>query len=80
MGEFFLQHFFAMDREEMTFNRAERSCVYRAAGSVIFVAHSCCVPEPRRPKRFVQDDGKSIPLDMLYPHQAPRLALERGAA
>lgn len=30
-GEFFRQYFFAMDREEMPFNRAERSWVYRAA-------------------------------------------------
>ena len=31
MGEFFRQYFFSMDREEMPFNRAERSWVYRAA-------------------------------------------------
>lgn len=31
LGEFFRQHFFAMDREELPFNRAERSWVYRAA-------------------------------------------------
>jgi len=31
MGKFFRQYFFAMDREEMPFNRAERSWVYRAA-------------------------------------------------
>lgn len=31
LGEFFRQYFFAMDREEMPFNRAERSWVYRAA-------------------------------------------------
>jgi len=30
-GEFFRQYFFALDREEMPFNRAERSWVYRAA-------------------------------------------------
>ncbi len=30
-GEFFRQYFFAMDREEMPFNRAERSWVYKAA-------------------------------------------------
>ncbi len=33
-GEFFRQYFFAMDREEMPFNRAERSWVYRAAKDV----------------------------------------------
>ena len=31
LGEFFRQYFFAMDREEMPFNRADRSWVYRAA-------------------------------------------------
>lgn len=31
LGEFFRQYFFAMDREELPFNRAERSWVYRAA-------------------------------------------------
>jgi glutamate synthase domain-containing protein 2 len=31
LGEFFRQYFFAMDREEMPFNRAERDWVYRAA-------------------------------------------------
>ncbi|MEO1078782.1 MAG: FMN-binding glutamate synthase family protein [Pseudomonadota bacterium] len=31
LGEFFRQYFFALDREELPFNRAERSWVYRAA-------------------------------------------------
>lgn len=31
LGEFFRQYFFSMDREEMPFNRAERTWVYRAA-------------------------------------------------
>ena len=31
IGKFFRQYFFAMDREEMPFNRAQRSWVYRAA-------------------------------------------------
>lgn len=34
MGEFFRQYFFAQDREEMPFNRADRSWVYRAAKNV----------------------------------------------
>ena len=34
IGEFFRQYFFANDREEMPFNRAERSWVYRAAKNV----------------------------------------------
>ncbi|WP_343347515.1 FMN-binding glutamate synthase family protein [Sphingomicrobium sp. XHP0239] len=31
LGEFFRQYFFAMDREEMPFNRAQRDWVYRSA-------------------------------------------------
>lgn len=31
LGEFFRQYFFAQDREELPFNRAQRSWVYRAA-------------------------------------------------
>jgi glutamate synthase domain-containing protein 2 len=34
IGEFFRQYFFAMDREELPFNRAQRSWVYRAAKNV----------------------------------------------
>jgi len=34
LGEFFRQYFFAMDREELPFNRAERSWIYRAAKQV----------------------------------------------
>ena len=34
MGDFFRNYFFAMDREEMPFNRAQRSWVYRAAKNV----------------------------------------------
>jgi len=34
MGAFFRQYFFTMDREEMPFNRAQRSWVYRAAKDI----------------------------------------------
>ena len=34
LGEFFRQYFFSMDREEMPFNRAQRSWVYRAAKGI----------------------------------------------
>lgn len=34
LGKFFRQYFFSMDREELPFNRAERSWVYRAAKNV----------------------------------------------
>ncbi len=34
IGEFFRQYFFAQDREEMPFNRAQRSWAYRAAKNI----------------------------------------------
>ncbi len=34
LGEFFRQYFFAMDREELPFNRAQRNWAYRAAKDV----------------------------------------------
>ncbi|MCG3203139.1 MAG: hypothetical protein NFCOHLIN_03058 [Gammaproteobacteria bacterium] len=34
LGEFFRQYFFAMEREELPFNRAQRSWAYRAAKNV----------------------------------------------
>ena len=34
LGEYFRQYFFAMDREEMPFNRAERDWVYKSARGV----------------------------------------------
>ena len=34
LGEFFRRYFFAMDREEMPFNRADRTWVYNAANNM----------------------------------------------
>jgi len=34
LGEFFRQYFFAMDREEMPFNRAERNWIYRSSSGL----------------------------------------------
>lgn len=34
LGEFFRQYFFAMDREEMPFNRAEREWVYKSSRAI----------------------------------------------
>ena len=61
-------------------DKAERVKRYALAirKEVGVIAHSCGVPEPRRLKRFhcriVQDDGKSVPLDELYPDQEPTQA------
>lgn len=45
---------------------------------VCMIAHSCGVPEPRRLRRhhcrIVRPDGRSIPLDELYPEPRPRVA------
>jgi glutamate synthase domain-containing protein 2 len=61
-------------------NKTER--VYQYAKNmrkeVGIIAHSCGVPEPRLLKRFhcriVQDDGRSVPLDELYPATGAKLA------
>ena len=61
-------------------DKAERVKRYALAirKEVGVIAHSCGVPEPRRLKRFhcriVQDNGKSVPLDELYPDQEPTQA------
>ena len=58
-------------------DKAERVRRYAQAmvKEVGVIAHSCGVPEPRRLKRFhcrvVQQDGRSVPLDELYPDQRP---------
>jgi glutamate synthase domain-containing protein 2 len=59
-------------------DKAERVCQYskNMRKEIGIIAHSCGVPEPRRLKRFhcriVQDDGRSIPLNELYPDVEPR--------
>ncbi|MDX1480142.1 MAG: FMN-binding glutamate synthase family protein [Woeseiaceae bacterium] len=57
-------------------NKAERVRRYSETmhKEIGIIAHSCGVPEPRRLRRYhcriVQDDGRSIPLDELYPDVA----------
>ena len=72
LGEFFRQYFFAMDREEMPFNRAERSWVYRAAknedstipfGSTRSLADNGAVMFVNCP--FPTLDDESAPLEAL---------------
>jgi glutamate synthase domain-containing protein 2 len=45
------------------------------------MAHSCGVEEPRELRRkhmrIVQPDGKSVPMDRLWPRPVPRSALRR---
>ena len=53
LGNFFRQYFFAMDREELPFNRAERSWVYRAAKDL---NNTVAFGSTRRPRVRVEDD------------------------
>ncbi|HEY5644324.1 MAG TPA: FMN-binding glutamate synthase family protein [Pseudomonadales bacterium] len=53
LGEFFRQYFFAMDREEMPFNRAQRSWVYRAAKGVDTTVAFGSTRDLRPPGTFV---------------------------
>lgn len=49
LGEFFRQYFFAMDREELPFNRAQRTWVYKAAkgnGSMVAFGSSRNIRQP----------------------------------
>ncbi len=58
-------------------NKAERVANFQdqIEHELGIIAHSCGVLEPRQLRRFhcrvVQDDGRSIPLDELYPDQLP---------
>ena len=75
LGEFFRQYFFAMDREEMPFNRAERSWVYRAAkGADTTVAFGS--------SRDLRPVGTALFVNCPYPtldeDAAPTAAVEIG--
>ncbi|MCH8117591.1 MAG: hypothetical protein IIA78_05665, partial [Proteobacteria bacterium] len=76
MGEFFRQYFFAHDREEMPFNRAQRSWVYRAAkgldGTVAF-GSTLKPSENVRVRAFeVAHDGKQELLHRLIASETGR--------
>ncbi|MCZ6828595.1 MAG: FMN-binding glutamate synthase family protein [Gammaproteobacteria bacterium] len=76
MGEFFRQYFFAQDREELPFNRAQRSWVYRAAKNV----DSTIAFGSTRP---LNQPGDVVFLNCLFPtlteDAAPISALTFGA-
>jgi glutamate synthase domain-containing protein 2 len=76
MGEFFRQYFFAQDREELPFNRAQRSWVYRAAKNV----DSTVAFGSTRP---LNQPGDVVFLNCLFPtlseDAAPVSALTFGA-
>ncbi|RLA53097.1 MAG: FMN-binding glutamate synthase family protein [Gammaproteobacteria bacterium] len=84
LGQFFRQYFYAMDREEMPFNRAQRSWVYRAAknvdgmlafGSTVNTQLPCTVlfvthPFPILEEDYAKPSAFTIGTDCRQPYQA----------
>jgi glutamate synthase domain-containing protein 2 len=67
IGEFFRQYFFSMDREELPFNRAERSWVYRAAKKVdTTIAFGST--------RSLEDEGEPIFINSPFPTLTEEIA------
>ncbi|HEX5421034.1 MAG TPA: FMN-binding glutamate synthase family protein [Gammaproteobacteria bacterium] len=63
LGEFFRQYFFALDREELPFNRAERSWVYRAAKQADNTVGFGSTRDLRRPGTVIFVNGPWALLD-----------------
>ena len=71
LGEFFRQYFFAMDREELPFNRAERSWAYRAAKNVDSTVAFGSTRDLRRPGTAVFVNTPFPKLDEEYRKVGP---------
>ena len=68
LGEFFRHYFFAMDRAELPFNRAERSWVYRAAKDLNNTVAFGSTRDLRRYHcRAVTRSGRSVPREQFSP-------------
>lgn len=69
LGEFFRQYFFAQDREEMPFNRAERSWVYRAAKNLDNTVAFGSSKDLRHPGTvlFVNSPFPTLTEDVVHP-------------
>ena len=63
LGEFFRQYFFALDREELPFNRAQRSWVYRAAKNIDSTVAFGSTNPLNIPGDFIFLNGLFPPLD-----------------
>ena len=63
LGEFFRQYFFAQDREELPFNRAQRSWVYRAAKNIDFTVAFGSTHALNQPGDFIFLNGLFPPLE-----------------
>lgn len=70
MGEFFRQYFFAQDREELPFNRAQRAWCYRAAKNVDNTIAFGSTRDLRRPGSvlFVNCPFPTLGEDAVPPH------------
>src|SRR5271156_6903838 len=60
LGEFFRQYFFAMDRDELPFNRAERSWVERAS-------HNANLTVAFGSTKYIMETGTPIFVNCPYP-------------
>jgi glutamate synthase domain-containing protein 2 len=71
LGEFFRQYFFALDREEMPFNRAERSWVYRASTGVDNTIAFGSTRDLKRPGTviFLNDPWPVLETDIAEPSE-----------
>ncbi|MEP4148536.1 MAG: FMN-binding glutamate synthase family protein [Halioglobus sp.] len=63
LGEFFRQYFFALDREELPFNRAQRSWVYRAAKDIDSTVAFGSTHPLNQPGDFIFLNGLFPPLE-----------------
>jgi glutamate synthase domain-containing protein 2 len=63
LGEFFRQYFFAMDREELPFNRAQRAWVYRAAKNLDNTVAFGSTQNLHRPGAIIFASSPFPPLD-----------------
>lgn len=76
LGEFFRQYFFAMDREELPFNRAQRSWIYRAAKNIDNTVAFGSTNDLRRPGTYC---FLNCPFPTLTEDAAPTQPLRFGA-
>jgi glutamate synthase domain-containing protein 2 len=69
LGEFFRQYFFALDREELPFNRAERSWVYRASKQADNTVAFGSTRDLRRPGTviYLNDPWPVLETDVVEP-------------
>ena len=63
LGEFFRQYFFAQDREELPFNRAQRAWVYRAAKNIDSTVAFGSTHALNQPGDFIFLNGLFPPLE-----------------